>query len=323
MRRNTIWMAGFLVMAGSLGFAGLTQAQEPVLNVQPPAAAPLLEAVTVPAATNAVPAPSPEPQAVTNAPATVEVPAVTNAPATVEVPAVTNAPVVPVITNVPAEVAVAEEPGQAWKDSSWQVGTRYTEVKLQDKTRGTPGNGSYFGTITEITEEQDGLPNKAYVQYRLFKSPVWLGVSYDHLSAKTQDNVDIDGDGIYDLKGSDGSEEIQGLIPYLQAAWDNKTRFSPYVQAGIGFYQAKFKPNSWGDNHQRYVEATGNVTGFELAGGLNIRLYKNLSADLFAKTMKVEDITGDWYFNYGRNYGGPFIMTMSYTAFGAGLNYRF
>lgn len=305
-------MAGFLMISGSMACVGLAQAQEPALTVQPPAAAPMLEAVTVPVETNAVPAPAAtEPQTVTNA------------PVTVEVPVVTNAPVIPVITNVPADVAVAVEPGQAWKDSSWQVGTRYTEVQLQDKTRGTPGNGSYFGTITEITEEQDGLPNKAYVQYRLFKSPVWLGVSYDHLSAKTQDNVDIDGDGIYDLKGSDGSEEIQGLIPYLQAAWDNKTRFSPYVQAGFGFYQAKFNPNSWGNNRQRYVEATGNVTGIELAGGLNIRLYKNLSADIFAKTMKVEDITGDWYYNYGRNYGGPFIMTMSYTAFGAGLNYRF
>ncbi len=298
MLKHNVWMACFLMMAS--GVVGVVQAQEPALNVQPPAAAPILDAATTPVTA-------------------VEAPVVTNAPVAVEAPVVV--PVVPLVTNVPAEVAVTETPSQAWNNSSWQVGTRYTEVKLQDKSRGTPGDGSFFGTITGITEEQDSAPNKVYLQYRLFKSPVWLGVSYDHVTARTMD--DSNGDGVADLGGGDGSEEIQGVIPYLQAAWDNESRFSPYVQAGLGFYQAEFKPNSWGNNGQRFVQAKSNVTGVELAGGLNIRLYKNLSADIFAKYMKIDDIAGDWYFNYGNNYGGPFIMTMSYVAYGAGLNLRF
>ena len=297
MLKHNVWMAVFLMMA-----SGVIQAQEPALNVQPPAAAPIVDA-----ATNSV---------VTNAPVAVEVPVVTNAPVAVEVP------VVPVVTNVPAEVAVTETPAQAWNNTSWQAGTRYTEVQLEDKQRGTPGNGSFFGTISDITEKQDSVPNKVYVQYRLFKSPVWIGVSYDHVTAQTMD--DSNGDGVPDSGGGDGSEEIQGVIPYLQAAWDNSTRFTPYVQAGIGFYEAKFVPNSaWGNNGQRYVEASSNIRGLELAGGLNVRLYKNLSADVFAKTMQVDEISGDWYFNYGNNYGGPFVMTMSYVAYRAGLNYRF
>lgn len=315
MFKRNMGMTGLLMAAGIVVCAGVVRAEEPALNVQPPVSAPILDT-----ATNAAPASeAPAPAAVK--PETAAAPqAVTNAPA-VEVPAAVPAPVVPVVTNVPAEVAVAETAAAAWNNTSWQIGTRYTAVQLQDTTRGTPGNGSFFGTITEITEEQDNAPDKAYIQYRLFKSPVWFGISYDHVAAQTMD--DGDGDGKADTSGGDGTEELQGVIAYLQAAWDNSTRFSPFVQAGLGFYQADFKPNSWGDNHQRYVEATSNVTGIELAGGLNIRLYKNLSADLFAKYMQIEDITGDWYYNYGNNYGGPFIMTMSYVAYGAGLNLRF
>jgi opacity protein-like surface antigen len=304
MRKYNVWMAGLVMMANSV--ISVAQAQEPALNVQPPVSAPILDSGSSPAPANEAPVPTAE------KPVNVaEVPVV--------VPDAPVIPVVPVVTPVPANVA--ETPSQSWNNTSWQVGTRYTEVQLQDKSRGTPGDGSFFGTITGITEEQDGWPNKAYVQYRLFKSPVWLGVSYDHVTARTMD--DSNGDGVADLGGGDGSEEIQGVIPYLQAAWDNKSRFSPYVQAGLGFYQAEFKPNSWGNNGQRFVEAKSNVTGVELAGGLNIRLYKNLSADIFAKYMKVDDIAGDWFFNYGNNYGGPFIMTMSYVAYGAGLNLRF
>ena len=206
-----------------------------------------------------------------------------------------------------------------WKSSNWQVGTRYMDVQLQDKKRGTPGNGSFFGTITQLNEQQDSFPNKVYLQYRLFKSPVWIGVSYDHVRASTMDDLSLVPDG----SGSDGSEDVQGVIPYLHAAWDNKTRFTPYLQVGFGFYQAKFQPNSWGDNHERYVEAKKNVTGLELGGGVAVRLYKNLSADVFAKSMTIEDITGDWYYGYGYYHGGPFIMTLSYVAYGAGLSYRF
>ncbi len=302
-------MVGFLVMA-----SGVIQAQEPTLNVQPPVAAPILDAATSPATVVEIPV-------VTNAPVVVpDAPVVTNAP--VVVPDVPVVSVVPVVPHVPAETAVAETPAFVWQNTSWQVGTRYTEVQLQDKQRGTPGNDSFFGTISDITEKQDSVPNKVYAQYRLFESPVWIGISYDHVTAQTMD--DSNGDGVPDSGGGDGSEEIQGVIPYVQAAWDNESRFTPYIQAGIGFYEAKFVPNSaWGNNGERYVKASSNITGIELAGGLNVRLYQNLSADIFAKTMQVDEISGDWYFNYGRNYGGPYVMTMSYVAYGAGLNYRF
>jgi opacity protein-like surface antigen len=299
MNRNERVLRGILMVGLIAGMMGIAGAEEPAMNIPLPVAAPILDNGTnAPGPTNASP---------------VDV----NVIHTNEVKTIHPPEILP-----PVDVAVIPELDEsaAWKATQWQVGTRYTQVKLQDKTRRTPGEGSFFGTITEITEKQDGFPNKVYLQYRLFDSPVWFGVSYDHVTARTMD--DGNGDGIPDPSGGDGDEEIQGVIPYLHAAWDNATRLTPYAQAGIAFYQAKFLPNSWGDNGTRWVSAKSNVTGVELGGGLNVRIYKNLSADLFAKYMKIDDITGDWYYARGLH-GGPFVMTMSYTAYGAGLSFRF
>lgn len=330
---------GMMVLMGFMFFAGVLQAQEPALNIQAPATAPILEAepvapVSVPEVKEAAPVVEPEPvPAVAPAPAHKITPVVVHTATNVPLLHVaTNAPVVPVmhVAVVPTnavvvstnEVVIPEGDKffvDSWKDPSFQVGTRFMQVKLQNKTRGTPNNGSFFGTITEISEIQDNTPDKVYLQARLCHSPVWLGVSYDHVSARTMD--DGNGDGVADMIGSDGDEEVKGFIPYVQAAWDNTTRFTPYAQIGYAFYQAKFLPNSWGDNGRRWVEATSSVKGLEFGGGLGVRLYKNLSADLFAKTMKVDDITGEWH-GHGSS-GGPFVMTMSYVAYGAGLSCRF
>ncbi len=291
-----------------------------------------------PVSTNA----QPVPEVHTNA-APVHVPPVAHpapAPATPDTgSATTNVPPQAVVTNVPhqtpvvhvVEVPLPEEkftpPDEGWfsETGPWRVGTRYTQYTLQDSKRGKPRDGSFFGTITEITEDQDDEPNKVFIQYRLFRSPVWIGASYDHVIAVTMD--DSDGDGVPDTGGGDGYEELTGYILYLQAAWDNKTRLVPYAQVGKGYYEAEFVPNAWGAGGQRWVESDSHVSGVELGGGLNIQLYKGLSADLFAKYMKIDDIEGEWY--YGGNNeqdgkrGGAYIMTMSYVAYGLGLNYRF
>jgi len=326
-----IMRVGFAVLTGLISFAFVLQAQEPVLNIQAPATAPVSEAasvvpVTVPEAKEAAPEVTPVPvHMATNVPVHKAVPVVAHTATNGPVPVATNAVMAPImpVAVVPTSEVVMPESEQffvdTWKHPSFQVGTRMTHVKLSDTTRGTPNNGSFFGTITEISENQDDAPDKVYLQARLPHSPIWLGVSYDHVSARTMD--DGNGDGVPDMIGSDGDEEIKGLIPYLQAAWDNKTCFTPYAQIGYAFYQAKFLPNSWSDNGSRRVDATSSVKGFELGGGLGVRLYKNLSADLFAQTVKVDDITGEWH-GHGSS-GGPFIMTMSYVSYGAGLSCRF
>lgn len=349
MSMSRWWYSLVVIMMAT---AGQAQESAPV-TTEPgtsPEAAQAIAVVEPVAASNAVPAVVAEP-AVTNAPAVeahpvapvVHPPAVTH-PAPVVVHPATNvpahtAPATGHVTNTMHHTAATNallvpvhqpEPVVSEQDlekelGAWRVGTRYTQYSLLDNKRGKPRDGSYFGTITEITEDQDNTPNKLYLQYCLFESPVWLGVSYDHVTAVTMD--DSNGDDIPDRGGGDGYEEIKGYIVYLQAVWENETRMTPFVQAGMGFYKAEFVPNSWGDNGQRWVDAKSQVTGQELAGGLNVRIMGGLSADLFAKYMHVDDITGDWYYGgsnkQGGYRGGDFIMTMSYTAYGIGLNYRF
>jgi len=232
-------------------------------------------------------------------------------------------------TNHPAPAGALPPSGEtlitpAMEESScfwgcWRIGTRYTHFKLKDKTRGEPFNGSFVGTITQIDEEQDNVPNKLYIQYRLPKVPVWLGVSYDHARAVTMD--DGNGDGIVDHLGGDGSVDLPGYIAYVQADWENSTRLMPYVQLGYAFYQSEFKPNAnWSDSGRRQMNLK-DTTGTELAGGVAVRLYKNWSADLFAQLMTVKDVKGDYVLNGQKQQ--DIIFTMSYMAYGAGVSCTF
>lgn len=325
--------SGLLALLGLISFAGMGQAQEPVLDIQAPATAPILEAPPVVPVVHP-PAPVSKPAPVHVDPAHVAVPPVapvvvhtaTNAPVHV----VTNAPVPHVVlapTNqvvAPVVEGVSIEEGQTffvdtWQHPSFQVGTRFLDVQLQDKTRGESRNGSFVGTITEITEEQDHSPDKLYAQVRVPKTFLWVGVSYDHVRAQTMD--DSNGDGVADTSGGDGSVDIAGYIPYLQAVWDNQTRFTPYLEVGYAFYQCEFDELPSWSSGGRKVMNLDSTTGFELAGGLGIRLYKNLSADLYIRQMQVDDITGEYLMD-GRKQS-DIIFTMSYTAFGAGLSCRF
>jgi hypothetical protein len=90
---------------------------------------------------------------------------------------------------------------------------------------------------------------------------------------------------------------------------------------GYAFYQCEFDELPSWSSGGRKVMNLDSTTGFELAGGLGIRLYKNLSADLYVRQMQVDDITGEYLMD-GRKQS-DIIFTMSYTAFGAGLSCRF
>ena len=335
---GTLKNCGLMVVMGLVCFSGGIQAQEPILNIQAPATAPILVSepeAPVPAPEINPPAPAAKPapvhvvtpvHAATNVPLHQVVPVVVHTPTNGPAPVVTNAPVVPVVhvALVPVtEVELIPEDEEffvdTWKHPSFQVGTRIMQVELQDKTRGEPFNGSFVGSITEITEEQDNTPDKLFAQVRIPKSFIWIGVSYDHVRAQTMD--DSDGDGLADSGGGDGSVDIAGFIPYLQAAWDNETRFTPYLEVGYAFYQCEFDTIPNWSNGGRKTMNLDSTTGFELAAGLGVRIYNNLSADVYVRQMQVDDITGEYVMD-GRKQS-DIIYTMSYTAFGAGLSCRF
>ena len=332
----TLKNSGLMVLMGLISCAGVVQAQEPALNIQAPATAPILETAPVvpveaPVVHTAAPVSNPAPAHVAiNVPAPHVVPVVVHTPTNAPAHVVTNAPVMHAVvtpTNLvvaPVAEGVLIKEGETffvdtWQHPSFQVGTRIMQVKLQEKTRGESRNGSFVGTITEITEEQDHSPDKLYAQVRVPKTFLWVGVSYDHVRAQTMD--DSDGDGVADTGGGDGSVDVAGYIPYLQAVWDNQTRFSPYLEVGYAFYHCEFDelPN-WSNGGRKSMNLD-STTGFELAAGLGIRLYKNLSADLYVRQMQVDDVTGEYVMNGEKQ--SDIIFTMSYTAYGAGLSCRF
>ena len=233
------------------------------------------------------------------------------------------APVEPVVSDaaiVPSEPVehvkiapsiVEPEPESEAGAGPWMVGTRIIRFELQDDTRGTRFNDSFMGSVTEIKDEQDDFPNKLFVQYRLVESAFWVGISYDHLSAETWDGY-----------GSDGSVELEGLIPYVQARWNNETRAVPYIEAGLAFYEVSFDESSgWSNDGSRTVKLDDSVMGMEIAGGVSVQVYEGLSIDLYARYMDVEDIKGGYYIDGYRD--GDAIFTMSYMAYGLGVQYQF
>lgn len=284
----------------TLSTVALCRAQEPVpAPIAPPLSVPETNAPAVTAATNDhVAATHPAPA--TNAPPAVHS---TNAP----VHTVPTSALTPSVGTTGPVVGV-EAPMET---GSWMVGTRLTQFDLLDDKRGTPFHDSFMGSITMLNAEQDDVPNKVFVQYRLFQWPCWIGVSYDHVRASADD------DG-----GSDGSVDLAGPLPYVQGRWENSTRLVPYLEAGMAFYSVTFDEDpNWYAGGRRTVEIDSSVTGLEVAGGLAIRVYKGLSLDFYAQYMKVDDITGEYYILGNR--GGDVIFTMSHVTYGIGAQYQF
>ncbi len=203
------------------------------------------------------------------------------------------------------------EPETTGESGSWMIGTRIIHFELQDDTRGTKFNNSFMGSITEIKDEQDYTPDKVFVQYRIVKSPVWVGITYDHVRAETQDEG-----------GTDGSVDIGGWIPYVQGRWENETIAVPYIELGFAFYRVRFEESEgWSNDGDRYVALDHDVMGMEIAGGVSLQVYEGLSVDLYARYMDIDDINGTYYI--GGNPDGDAVYTMSYIGYGIGVQYQF
>ncbi len=307
------------------GWCGLLGVMTTLAQVSPPVAVSSVSTTGVTAAVTNGPAPATTPLVtVTNPPA-----ATTHSPVSVVSTGVThslsvsNQVAIPAFTPTDEPETFSARTGYGFftyelADSHFRAGIRTLNISLKETQRGRKDGdayvGTYMGSIMEIEGETDGGLTPAFIQVRPLPIPVWIGVTRDRLSAKT---LDYDGSG---AAQSDGSIELSsGWAPYVQITWPNRTRFTPYVEAGRFNYDVDFKESKgWSAGGSRFVEVGDSVKGSEYAAGATIRLWKHLSVDFFMRKMSIDDVTGDWYFGGGMR-GGDVIFPLSYTAYGFGL----
>jgi len=189
-----------------------------------------------------------------------------------------------------------------------EIGTRWTRFTLLKSHQGEPFHGSFVGSITELREEQDQWPNKLFVQYGL--SPyVWAGLSYDHLRARA-----------WDSGGGDGSIDMQGVMPYVAARWANRTRWTPYAEAGLVYYRTSFDSDpNWANNGQREF-ALDNTCGYALALGCDCALTRNWSAGLYGRYTYAK-VNGS-FFDFGQDLQ-DFTFPVSHWTYGVGAKHAF
>jgi outer membrane protein W len=196
-----------------------------------------------------------------------------------------------------------------------QIGLRETYQTLTDSDSGakggTQGEGTFLGTIYALDEVQNYLPN-LYATY--FFSKYW-GVELAYDSAEAETVATSIGSSI--IK-SDGDVSLAGPTLSLVGRYPNRTKFTPYVSVGLGYYFGDFDEEAhWalGYSDPSAYEAAGspstsyngkirvmdvdNAFGLVMATGCAYRLTDRLSLDL---SLSYTNVTADATF-YGYQYG--------------------
>ena len=213
----------------------------------------------------------------------------------------------------------------AWDEAlgGWEVGTRITHVILLEDHRGErdnpPENPSFVGTVTKLNDEQDYLPYKFYVQYRL-QPYLAIGVALDRFGAEAFDEGrrDEEGNLVEGTSGADGTTWLTGPLLYVSGRYLNDTMFTPYGELGLAHYFASFEESSgWGSSKAFELDDPTGVYG---AIGCEARFDGHWSADLYGRYMNV-DVDGVYTVN-GRE-RGDILFTMSNLTLGIGAKYTF
>ncbi len=208
--------------------------------------------------------------------------------------------------------------------NGWEVGTRiiHTELQKSKQGRGTQINGdwggSYLGSLNYISEEQDYVPSRIYVQY-FFSEYLGAGLSYDQIEAKTGER---DRGGVKGKSGpGDGNIGGRGPIAYLVCRIPNDSIFVPFAEAGVAYYFTYFDENSWG-NGDRYMK-TKDTAALVLAAGCDVKLTERLSLNAYVRTVEGADVDTDSLRRRDRSYKNSGSFPLDYYGFGVGVKYAF
>lgn len=196
-----------------------------------------------------------------------------------------------------------------------EIGTRILAFSLDKKKSGDSATrtNTFLGSIDELEAQQDYAPIYFFLNYNIV--PYWgIGISYDTITVKTLDNG-----------GGDGDYKARGPILYTYLRYPNKTRFTPYGEIGLGFYNIGFDalPEWYEGGRRQFI--VDNDIGLVLGAGLDIRVYAGWSLDLYIRHVSLDADT-DYYFQDPDRLGSPQISTsvpLSHIAYGLGVKYSF
>jgi hypothetical protein len=227
--------------------------------------------------------------------------------------------------------AAVEEEGwwpevQGFLAKRLEVGARWTYFNLNDTRRenfdanGT-FTGGFLGSINQLNAKQEYWPLPV-VRFNVIPY-AGIELSYDHIRAETRTYFDAHTDGTFDLRGP---------LVALYGRYPNKTRFTPSLGVGLAFYGTDFEEDAWwhGDTQppgpvMQWIDTT-RTTGYFLFVACDIAIYKQWSAELYARDMSA-DVDGHYTITTRDltviDDFGTTKFPMSYWAAGLGVKYCF
>ena len=222
-------------------------------------------------------------------------------------------------TNVDAQ-------GTAVLRDHLEIGARIVRFDLKDTEReassGRPSNfnleGNFIGSLWGLEEIQDYVP-RLYAQYA-FIPDLGIGITYDHLGAKTLDWGDLYATSIV----GDGDLEIWGPLVYLFMRYSNSTPVRPYAELGAAYYFASFDETAeWATTAPGYRFEVDDTLGFYLACGLDVALHESWHVDLYMRYLYGAEVDARAYFKPGATPGRTGSFPLDYIMAGAGLAHSF
>lgn len=232
-------------------------------------------------------------------------------------------------TGVFAQGVVTESSSSSWssKLSGLEIGTRTLYTQLKDDQKGDGVKSSYIGTLNYLDEEQDYVPDRIYIQY-FFNDYLGLGLSYDHVEAKTLERNSAAVEGGSGV--GDGKVGVSGPILYAVGRYPTETAFTPFVEIGVAFYSSYFDEDAdWKYDNAKHRERnmnTDDATAFVLGLGCDYQITDNWSVNLYARLVAGADVDTTAEYVYKSKPSEPFregSFPLDYYGFGLGVKYSF
>jgi len=197
-----------------------------------------------------------------------------------------------------------------------EIGARIKHFTLLNDKKGEPYENGFFGSVTQLREDQSYFSPNLYIQYKIIPF-LGIGVAYDKFCMDAGD-WGIHGFG---TGGSDGQVALSGPLFYVFGCYSNNTKFTPFCELGFAVYSASFNANpSWYDNGFRNAKLDG-VNGFFLTCGCDLQVHEYAAIDIFARYMNISDVKGEWFLMGEKE--GDITLTPSYLAVGIGAKFMF